>query len=172
MHRALHYYLHVLFFAVRDWLRPPAQRLAQAGLKAGQSVLDYGCGGGSYTLAAARLVGPQGRVYALDCEARATARVRRLAARAGLSNVAAIAGTVPSEVADGTIDVALLYDVYHCCGEPERVLAELYRVLRPGGLLSFLDHRTTVPAAVAQITAGGRFEQAAAAGETLAFRRR
>lgn len=168
--RALHYFIHLLWFAVRDLLAPPRLRLAEVGLTCGQTVLDYGCGGGSFAIAAAEIVGPQGRVYAIDEDARAVARVNRLASQRGLGNIQTIQTNTITNLTDATVDVVLLYDVYHCCEHPERVTAELHRVLRRGGTLSFFDHHVSDAAAVDQLTSRGLFEALPRIGKTRSFR--
>ena len=85
-----------------------------AGAAPGATVVDYGCGPGYFTLAAARMVGPEGKVYAVDLEPRMVDLVRRRAAEAGLSNVAAVAGDgtradLPDAVADYIICVQIMH---------------------------------------------------------------
>jgi len=55
-----------LKFRLRDFFRPPERILREAGIRNGMTVLDFGCGPGGFSLAAAKLVGPGGRVYAAD----------------------------------------------------------------------------------------------------------
>ena len=55
-----------LEFRLRDFFRPPERILREAGIRNGMTVLDFGCGPGGFSLAAAKLVGPDGRVYAVD----------------------------------------------------------------------------------------------------------
>ena len=58
--------LMALSYRVRDALRPRAPYLEEAGLQPGMTVLDFGCGPGSYVTPTARMVGDSGRVFALD----------------------------------------------------------------------------------------------------------
>jgi len=62
----LSFRLMALEFRLRDWLRPPLRVLVEADLHPGMTVLDFGCAPGSFTVAAARIVGPAGRICALD----------------------------------------------------------------------------------------------------------
>jgi 23S rRNA U2552 (ribose-2'-O)-methylase RlmE/FtsJ len=55
-----------LEFRLRDFFRPPERILREAGIRDGLTVLDFGCGPGGFSQAAAKLVGPEGRVYAVD----------------------------------------------------------------------------------------------------------
>jgi len=129
-----------LEFRFRDWLRPPGAILREAGVRPGMTVLDFGCGPGGFSVAAARLVGPQGLVYAADIHPLAVKSVRKSAGRRGLKNIRTIIGSRMSDITDGEVDVVLLYDILHDLSECNRTLVELHRVLKPGGLLSVRDH--------------------------------
>ena len=108
-----------------------------AGAAPGGTVVDYGCGPGYFALAAARMVGTEGKVYAVDLEPRMVELVRRRAADAGLSNIAAVAsdGTradLPDAIADYIICVQILhYAEGH--GGRVAVARDLRRLLKAGG---------------------------------------
>ncbi len=111
-----------------------AEVLASVPVRAGDVVLDFGCGGGNYALPAARLVGGEGVVYALDCDAERMAPVRA-AEVPGLHAIVADGDTaIPLD--DGSCDVALVYDVLQKLDDGEGLLREAHRVLRFGGVLS------------------------------------
>jgi ubiquinone/menaquinone biosynthesis C-methylase UbiE len=86
----LAYRITCLFFGIRDWLRPPARVLDSIPLESGSTVVDYGCGSGGHSIAAARSVGPSGKVYAVDISPHAIARVKSLASRKHLSHIESI----------------------------------------------------------------------------------
>ena len=108
-----------------------------AGVGAGHTVVDYGCGPGYFSLAAARLVGPRGRVWAVDLEPRMVELVRRRAAEAGLGNVAAVASDgTRADLADGVADHIICIQIMHYAdGRDGRVAVarDLYRLLKPDG---------------------------------------
>ncbi len=143
-------------FRIRDWLRPPARILMQAGFKTGMTVLDFGCGPGGFS-AAARLVGNQGRVYAMDIHPLAIRAVRSSAARNGLDNIQTLFGTSLNEVPGETVDLALLYDVLHDIQEPGSALEEIHRVLKPQGILSVRDHHIKGESLTKAVTERGLF---------------
>ena len=145
-------------FRIRDWLRPPCRVLEESGLRPGMRVLDFGCGTGSYTVAAARIVGPAGEVLAVDASPVATAMVRRRAARAELGNVRTILADRATGIPDASVDFAILYDILHLLDDPATVLGDIRRVLTPCGRLTVSDHHMKGPAVVAAVAAGGRFE--------------
>lgn len=76
-----------LGFRLRDWFTNPSKVLARIGIKERQTVLDFGCGPGSYTIPAARIVGEKGRVYALDIHPLAIKTVEKKARKQRLTNI-------------------------------------------------------------------------------------
>lgn len=144
-------------FVIRDAVGPRGRILDEVDLRPDQVVLEYGCGPGGYTLVVAERVGPGGTVHALDIHPLAVERVGRLAARRGLGNVRTILSDRRTGLPDGSVDVVLFYDVLHDLGDPEGVLAELHRVLRPGGVLSVSDHHLSETRLIHRVMAGGRF---------------
>ena len=116
-------------------------RLTASGLAPGQTVVDYGCGPGFYTLPAARMVGVDGHVYAADLQPAAAELVRRRVRRAGLDNVTAITTDRRLDLDDGSVDIVLLYDAIAGIADKRGVLAELARVLKSDGVLSvWVEH--------------------------------
>ncbi len=127
-------------FKFRDLLSPREDTLKEVGIKPGFHILDYGCGSGSYTIPSAQLVGNSGKVYALDVHPLAVKQVQSAANKRSLSNIETILSDCATGLPDMCLDVVLLYDTFHGLSEPDKVLAELHRVLKPDGILSFNDH--------------------------------
>jgi ubiquinone/menaquinone biosynthesis C-methylase UbiE len=169
--RRLHYAIEFLFFKARDWLSPPERKLSEVGIEPGWRVLDFGCGIGGYAVAAARLMGEDGKVYAADINPAHIERVKTLAARFGLGNIQTVVTGCDTALESGTIDAALLYDVLHHLERPEQVVAELARVLKPEGILSVSDHHMREAQMLSRLTAGGLFEPAGRGKLTYEFRR-
>mgnify|MGYP005858994641 CR=1 FL=1 len=167
--RALAFEVTCVWFKVRDWFTPPEEVLSEAGIAQGAHVLDYGCGPGSHAIAAAHRVGREGHVYAADVDPLAVQRVRATATRKGLPNVTAILTGCATGLESDSVDVALLYDTYHDLAEPEAVLSELQRVLKPGGVLSFSDHHLRQEQILARVTDGGLFRFAGKGRHTYTF---
>ena len=157
MQSDLNFRVMSLSFKLRDLRLPRKQILKEAGIKSGFRVLDYGCGPGSYVVAASELVGPSGKVYALDIHPLAIQSVQSIVFRKALNNVETILSDCQTGLPEATVDVALLYDAFHDLKDPNRVLEELYRVLRPDGSLSFNDHHMKKKDIMARITAGALF---------------
>jgi ubiquinone/menaquinone biosynthesis C-methylase UbiE len=146
-----------LIFKVRDFITPRRQILEEAGLRAGDLVLDYGCGPGAYVPDAAEMIGRSGKVYALDVHPLAIKRVQSIAKRRGLTNVETINSDCRTGLPDECLDAVLLYDVFHILDRPRAVLAELYRVLNAKGTISFSDHHMQQEDIIAGMTDGGLF---------------
>ena len=149
--------------------KKPKERLLEAGLKTGQTALEYGCGAGSYTLPAAQIVGPGGIVYAVDIHPLAIEMVQKRAGREGLSNVETILSDRETGLPDESIDVVLLYDMLHLVQDKQALLKELHRVLRADGFLSADHEHTDREAFVETMTSGKLFSLQAENGHTLKF---
>ncbi|MCK2215213.1 GNAT family N-acetyltransferase [Actinomadura sp. ATCC 31491] len=127
-----------------DHYSAPA-RAADAGgtvaeLRAGQTVLDLGSGGGIDVLLSARRVGPQGRVYGVDAGADMLAPARRNAEQAGARNVEFLHGTIERvPLPDRSVDVVISNRVINLSDDKAAALAEAFRVLRPGGRFGVRD---------------------------------
>ena len=158
-----------LLFKLRDYLKPRCDILMEAGIRQGFNVLDYGCGPGSYTVIAAELVGITGKVYALDIHPFAVKKVRNLASKKGLENIATILSDRETGLENGSVDVVLLYDVFHGLGDPKGVLQEIHRVLRPDGLLSFSDHHMKKAEIISKVTKTGLFKLTGEGAKTYSF---
>jgi SAM-dependent methyltransferase len=117
-----------------------ANPLRHAALRAGETVLDLGCGAGIDTLLAAQGVGPSGRAIGLDMTPEMVERARRNAADAGLGNVEIRQGLIEEiPLPDESVDVVVSNGVLNLSTRKSRVLAEAIRVLRPGGRVSIAD---------------------------------
>jgi len=121
--------------------------LEALGVKPGQTVCDMGCGNGFYTLQLARLVGPRGRVYAVDIQPEMLQMLARNAAEARLANIRPVLGTpIDPRLPAGAIDMMLCVDVYHEFSHPEAMLGKIKESLAPDGQLVLVEFRGEDPA--------------------------
>jgi arsenite methyltransferase len=135
----------------QDWIEtlPPGAAVSMAGtgnpfalgeIRPGERVLDCGSGAGADALIAARLVGPTGQVIGVDMTPEMVAKARANAADAGLTNVEFREGSIEAlPVEAGWADVVISNGVLNLVPDKAAALAEMLRVLRPGGRLQATD---------------------------------
>jgi ubiquinone/menaquinone biosynthesis C-methylase UbiE len=128
--------LMTLAFKLRDLLQNPRKSLAKAQLGEGMSVVDYGCGPGSFTIPAAEIVGQEGKVFAVDIHPLAIRAVEEKARRKGLQNVEAIlVQGYDTGIGESSIDRVLLIDTIHAIEDTDALFREIHRMLKPDGVL-------------------------------------
>jgi ubiquinone/menaquinone biosynthesis C-methylase UbiE len=160
-----------LLFRLRDLALPREEILGEVGIKWGFQVLDYGCGPGAYVPETSRLVGEAGRVYALDIHPLAVEHVQNLARKKRLANVETICSDCKTGLPDDSLDVVLLYDILHGLSDPQGILAELHRALKPNGTLSVNDHHMGEDEIVSDIAQDQLFELAGIGKHTYSFQK-
>jgi len=127
------------------WL-PPGEILGWLELRPGMMIADIGTGTGYFAIPIARAIAPGGRVFAVDLQPELLEVLRKkLAEPSAPANIVLLAGTAGSTgLAAGSCDLALLANVWHELDDYDAALAELTRILKPGGRLAVLDWRPDV----------------------------
>lgn len=128
------------FIRIRNALFPTDKRIETFGIEEGHTVIDYGCGPGVYVRRASELVGPTGKVYAVDVHKLAVESVNRITDKYNLRNVEAmLAQGYSCSLDDHIADVIYALDMFHMVREPTPFLHELHRLLKRNGYL-IIDH--------------------------------
>jgi len=121
----------------------PDKIIEQFGITEGAHVADFGCGSGFYTLAVARKVGSDGKVYAIDVNQGILSRIAKDASEEGIENLEVVWGDIESKegsrLKENSIDVVIVSNVLFQVDSNSSVFVEAYRVLRPGGRVLVID---------------------------------
>lgn len=113
-----------------------SQFLSEIGAQAEQKILDFGCGSGTYTIPAAKIVGGEGKVYSIDKENAKIKEIAKKAKRLGLENIESIKLSEGEKIPlkRETINLFLLIDVLHEVKEKIHIFKEINRLLKEDGL--------------------------------------
>jgi len=115
-------------------------------------ILDYGCGPGNFSIPAAQIVGDEGKVFAADKHPLSAQFVHKNARKANVANVETILTSCKTILNDNSVDVVLLFDVFHYFKEINPIFSELNRVLKPGGTIALEIHHMDENKAINSIT--------------------
>ena len=138
------------------YFRNPQRLLKAAGLKPGQKVLEVGCGPGFFTIPAAKIVGNEGVVYAVDVHPLAIERVKEKIEKEGIKNIKPILTNASNTgLPDQSIDLAFIFGLRYIAGGLGNVIAEIHRILKPGGVLSFEKTKGSEKKLIAEVERGG-----------------
>jgi ubiquinone/menaquinone biosynthesis C-methylase UbiE len=108
----------------------------------GMTVIDYGCGMGFFTIPLARLVGPSGKVIAVDIQEKMLNVLRRKAQRTGLSDrMTLLAAGSQQEIKEDSVDFVTALYVIHEIGDPPAFFNDMRRVMKPGAKILMLEPR-------------------------------
>lgn len=126
----------VWIFKVVDLFGGPRRYLLKVPLKQGMTVVDYGCGPGRYTIPMAKLIGPEGKVFAVDIQPLAINMVKELAEHENQVNIEVVlVDSYSTGIGDSTADLVLLSDTLHMIEDCDELLREIHRMLKQDGVL-------------------------------------
>jgi ubiquinone/menaquinone biosynthesis C-methylase UbiE len=132
--------------AEREREEQPTRALQIMQIAPGMTVADIGAGSGYFTERLARLVGPTGRVFATDIQPGMIDLLKRRLSAQTIQNVSVILSEPSNPMLPaGTIDLALMVDVYHELGDPQTVLKHIRTALKPDGRLVLVEYKGEDP---------------------------
>jgi ubiquinone/menaquinone biosynthesis C-methylase UbiE len=150
----------------------PMKLLHDAGLELGQTVLEVGFGPAFFTLPAARIVGRQGRVYAIDINRVAIEHLRQRIKTRSIENIEVrMVDATDTKLPRSCIDIAFLFGVIHAFDDIASVMQEMHRVVKDGGMLSIEKGRWSKEKTVSAATRNGLFSFRSGKGRVLRFRK-
>lgn len=128
---------------LRRSMQPAEDFLRGAGIQPGMHVLEIGCGSGAYTTFVARAVGPEGKVEGLDIQPAMLAQLEKKLAQPAYQDIKNItlhhASAYELPFGDGELDLVYLITVLPEIPDQDRALAEIHRILKPGGILAVAE---------------------------------
>lgn len=145
---------HVMGHQGADWLeRPeraseenPDRMVELLELRKGDHVADIGAGTGYISWRMAQRVGPEGKVYAVDIQPEMLELLEAQMKKRGLKNVVPVLGGVSDpKLPPASIDLAIMVDVYHELEQPAEMLENIFKALKPGGRIAFVEYRAEDP---------------------------
>ena len=130
----------------RDREEEPDLALRLLRIRRGSTVADIGAGSGYFTVRLAKIVGAMGKVYASDIQPGMLTLLQQNVTRARVDNVIPVLGAMDDpRLPAGSIDLAIMVDVYHELSEPQRMLQRIREALKPDGRLALLEYRAEDP---------------------------
>lgn len=146
----------------------PSQNIARLGINHGMKVVDLGAGSGFYSILAARQVGVDGRVYAVDVQKELLDRIRSIGAAEGLRNIEVVWGNAEkiggTKLREAIADRLIASNILFQIEKPDDFVLEIKRILKPGGKLLLVDWSDLSPLSpqqiVSKVKAKALFEKA------------
>ena len=130
----------------RDQEEEPDLGLRLLKVAKGSTVGDVGAGSGYMSLRLAKIVGPQGKVYAVDVQQGMLQLLQQNATKAKVANVVPVLGAYDDpKLPAGELDLIIMVDVYHEFSQPQRMLQRMHEALKPGGRLALFEYRAEDP---------------------------
>lgn len=121
----------------------PRENVLKIGITDGMRIADFGAGSGAYSIASARVVGPEGKVYAIDVQNDLLTRIKNMAAKEHLNNIDIVWGNIEvphgTRIKDHSVDRVIISNVLFQTDHKNEVLKEARRVLKPTGKVAVID---------------------------------
>jgi precorrin-6B methylase 2 len=130
----------------RETEERPQQAIEALEIRPGQTIADLGAGSGYYSFRIAPLVGPSGKVLAIDVEPTMLSVIADRARRERITNIETVRGSESDpNLAAGSVDLLFMVDVYHELEYPYEMLKKVHAALRPEGRVALIEYRAEDP---------------------------
>ena len=145
---------HFMSHEGADWLERPERikeertdKLLKAlPIEPGMTVVDLGAGSGYFSFPMAKLVGPKGKILAVDIQQEMLDLISKRMKKRKVTNIEPIMGTISDpKLPEGKVDLILMVDVYHEFSHPYEMVEAMVRSLKVGGKLVFVEYRLEDP---------------------------
>ena len=162
------------FMKLADHVYPHVKtRTETFGIKPGQTVVDYGCGPGRYTVEMARIVGADGKVIAVDLIEMALEETYKKLEAGGFRNYELkLAHGYDSSIEDNAADIVFAIDMFHHISDTNTFLREVYRILKRDGSLIFSGGHITRKNVKAKISSSEIWDISEERKEFIAYKQR
>jgi predicted methyltransferase len=132
--------------AERETEEQPQLVIDALEIKPGQTIADLGAGSGYYSFRIAPLVGPTGKVLAIDIQPAMLEAIAQRARREHIGNVATVRSSAQDpNLAPGSVDLLFMVDVYHELEYPYEMMTKVRTALKPGGRIALIEYRAEDP---------------------------
>ena len=145
--------------------------LKKLGVKTGWKILDFGCGSGVYTMAAARLAGRKGMVHAVDLHPANLEMIEKKAKELGLGNIDTVYSDLHTGIDDESMDAALICNELKRRKNVKELLEEVHRVIKPSGVLLVWESGMKRDMTRERVLKDGLFQYKGSEGKVLKFRK-
>lgn len=130
----------------REAEEKPSVLIKNMGLKPGMNVADIGAGSGYFSRRIAPIIGPKGKLYAVDIQQEMLDILVEKLKKKGLNNIVPVLGKIDDpNLPDETIDLAFMVDVYHEFSHPYEMMQGIISSLKPGGIVVWIEYRLEDP---------------------------
>ena len=124
----------------RRKIQSPGAIIKRSGIKSRMKILEIGCGSGAFTTFIARVVGSNGKVYALDIQSGMLEQLKNKLSKPenkDINNIVLkLASAYDLPFSDNSLDLVYMVSVFQEIPDTTKVLEEIKRVLKPGGILA------------------------------------
>jgi len=121
----------------------PEEIIAEIGIMKDEVVADFGCGVGYFVLEVARIIGDNGKIYAVDLDQKVLDSLKSKALESGMKNIYGILANLETpgstKIPDNSCDVVLIINLLYLIEKKKEVLGEAYRILKTSGKMVIMD---------------------------------